>query len=206
MRKTRFRWTLSSIDVSSDIDFIVSLKDKLSQLLQDHATLQTSAESSILKLERVTLQLEGARTKNTELERFIDEVKRSNAELQRQLEKWQTLDAKGNGELEAIRKQKIELEVKLSSLQDRSQRQVTEKEKELERMAKRDEKMKDLVQQWQVKQKYLGRPARTNCLIAWSRRGEICKGEDGESFSRSPHAYQATWDGVEDDEWCKFQL
>lgn len=151
--------------MSSDIDFIVSLKDKLSQLLQDHATLQTSAESSILKLERVTLQLEGARTKNTELERSIDELKRSNAELQRQLEKWQTLDAKGNGELEAIRKQKIELEVKLSSLQDRSQRQVTEKEKELERMAKRDEKMKDLVQQWQVKQKYLGRPARTNCLI-----------------------------------------
>lgn len=142
--------------MSSDIDFIVSLKDKLSQLLQDHATLQTSAESSILKLERVTLQLEGARTKNTELERSIDELKRSNAELQRQLEKWQTLDAKGNGELEAIRKQKIELEVKLSSLQDRSQRQVTEKEKELERMAKRDEKMKDLVQQWQVKQKYFG--------------------------------------------------
>jgi len=142
--------------VSSNIDFIVLLKDKLSQLRQDHVTLQTSAESSILKLERVTLQLEGAQTKNTELERSIDELKRKNAELQRQLEKWQTLDAKGNGEMEAIRKQKMELEVKLSSLQDRSQRQVAEKEKELERISKRNEKMKDIAQQWQVKQKYFG--------------------------------------------------
>ena len=141
------------INVSSNIDFIVLLKDKLSQLRQDHATLQTSTESHMLKLERVTLQFEGARTKNTELERFIDELKRKNAELQRQLEKWQTLDSKGNGELDAIRKQKMELEVKLSSLQDRSQRQVAENERELERMAKRNEKMKDIAQQWQVKQK-----------------------------------------------------
>ena len=99
----------------------------------------------------MTLQLEGARTKNTELERFIDELKRTNAELQRQLEKWQTLETKGNGEMEAIRRQKMELEVKLSTLQDRSQRQVAEKEKELEKMAKRDEKMKEIVQQWKVK-------------------------------------------------------
>lgn len=53
--------------------------------------------------------------------------------------------------MEAIRRQKMELEVKLSTLQDRSQRQVAEKEKELEKMAKRDEKMKEIVQQWKVK-------------------------------------------------------
>lgn len=97
------------------------------------------------------LQFEGARTKNTELERFIDELKRTNDGLQRQLEKWQTLETKGVTEIEAVRKQKMELEVKLSTLQDRTQRQVAEKEKELERMTKREEKMKEIVQQWQVK-------------------------------------------------------
>jgi hypothetical protein len=98
----------------------------------------------------VTLQLEGAQTKNTELERANDELKRSNADLQRQLEKWQNLETKGNGELEILRKQKMALEVKISNLQDRLDKQNTENEKDLERAAKREEKMKEITKQWQV--------------------------------------------------------
>ncbi|KAF8626980.1 hypothetical protein AX15_004573 [Amanita polypyramis BW_CC] len=124
------------------------IQDKVSQLRQEYTTLQTSAETNATKLERTTLQLKGAQVKNTELEHIIDELKRSNVELRRQLEKWQDLETKGNGEMETLRRQKIELEAKVSNLQDRLQKQVGERDKELEKLGKREEKMKDLVAQW----------------------------------------------------------
>ncbi|KAM6504528.1 hypothetical protein JOM56_001471 [Amanita muscaria] len=124
-------------------------QDKLSQLHQDHAMLQASAESNAIKLERVTLQLEGAQTKNTDLERTNDELKRSNADLQRQLEKWQNLETKGNGELESLRKQKMALEVKVSSLQDRFDQLSADKDQDSQKTAKREDRLKKLVKQWQ---------------------------------------------------------
>ncbi|KAF8729372.1 hypothetical protein AX14_009771 [Amanita brunnescens Koide BX004] len=170
------------------------IQDELSQLREGHATLRTSAESSTIKLERVELQFEGARTKNTELERFIDELKRTNDGLQRQLEKWQTLETKGVTEIEAVRKQKMELEVKLSTLQDRTQRQVAEKEKELERMTKREEKMKEIVQQWQgeAEEEKIAREKTGTALTDAYKRIKLLEMELRASSIKSDEGYVTT--------------
>ncbi|KAF8638248.1 hypothetical protein AX17_002270 [Amanita inopinata Kibby_2008] len=124
------------------------VQDKMVQLRQEHVTFQAGAESQATKLERVTLQLEGAQTKNTELERINDELRRTNAELRRQLEKWQCLETKGNDEMETLRKQKLDLQVRVNDLQDRMEKQVAEKDKELDKLNKRAETLDGVIQEW----------------------------------------------------------
>jgi len=111
---------------------------------------QASSESRTSKLERVQLQLDGAHTKISELSRLNDELKQNNAEIQAQLRRWESLDSKGSGEMEALRKQKIELEVTVKSLDDRLKRQEADSEKVLNKQAAKAEKARDSANQWKV--------------------------------------------------------
>ncbi|KAF8149915.1 hypothetical protein B0H34DRAFT_667011 [Crassisporium funariophilum] len=133
-------------------------KDKkealLNKLHETRANVEANAESLKSKLERTKLQLDGAETKNAELERQNDEYKRTNAELARQLGKWQSLETKEGEAAETQRKHRIALELELRDLKETSEKQAQADAAELAREKRRVEKAKDIVQQWQVSSQY----------------------------------------------------
>ena len=100
---------------------------------------KSSSESSSIKLERVTLQLEGAKAVSSELEGANAELKRANADLKRQLDKWQTLETKGGAEIEEMRKRRIDLEVQVKELQGRV-KDLEESEREAKKFSEKDQK------------------------------------------------------------------
>lgn len=105
------------------------------------------------RLERTTLQLDGAQTKISDLERTNAELKRTNSEIQRQLAKWQNLETKGDQEVEILRKKRIELEVQVKELETRlvkNAEQTDQNVAALEKEKRRVEKYKQGVTEWQV--------------------------------------------------------
>ncbi len=88
-------------------------------LRQGHATLTSSTVSASTKLERATLQLHGAKSKITDLERANEDLRRNNVDLQRQLDRWEDLEKKEGVEIENFRKRSIELEVVVKALKSR---------------------------------------------------------------------------------------
>ncbi|TFK40367.1 hypothetical protein BDQ12DRAFT_602139 [Crucibulum laeve] len=125
------------------------LQKKLNKLREEHVHLQALFETNASKLERTTLQLEGAQTKCSELERANDELKRASADLKRQLDKWQSLETKGDEEASTQRKKRIELELQLKALNEQFEKKREEDAQVLAKEKRRVEKMKELVQQWQ---------------------------------------------------------
>lgn len=125
---------------------ISSLQTELDNLHRANAESQVSSGSLNVKLERATLQLDGERSKNADLERTNEELKLSNEDLKRQVAKWQSLESKGDTEIESSRKKCVELEVQLQAVQS----QLSKREEEDAKMQKRLEKIKQRVQEWQV--------------------------------------------------------
>ena len=78
-------------------------------------------------LKREGLRFEGIKNDKDGLENEITELKRSNADLKRQVEKWQGLENKEGTETEKLRKQRIDLEVRLRELEAR----LSEKEQSI---------------------------------------------------------------------------
>ncbi|KAH7873756.1 uncharacterized protein C8R40DRAFT_355526 [Lentinula edodes] len=117
---------------------------ELNGLHKTNAETQISSESFIVKLERTTLQLDGERSKLAESERVNDELKRSNDELKRQIAKWQSLESKGDMEMEAERKKRVELEIRLQATQN----QLTKREGEYAKAEKRTAKAKQYLDDW----------------------------------------------------------
>lgn len=116
----------------------------------EHAHLQASTGTSSSKLERTTLQLEGALTRIIDLERTNDELKRANTDSQRQLKKWETLENKGDAELETLRKRRMELEIQNKELQERLDKTVNEDAGLLEKERRKVEKYREALDQWKV--------------------------------------------------------
>ncbi|KAF9468083.1 hypothetical protein BDZ94DRAFT_1318186 [Collybia nuda] len=127
------------------------LEERLATLRAEHAHLQASTGASSSKLERTILQLEGAQTRIADLERTNNEIKRTGGDLQRQLKKWETLEKKGDTELESLRKRRIELEVQNKELQERLDRMVSEDGNVLEKEKRKVEKYKEVLEQWKAK-------------------------------------------------------
>lgn len=125
---------------------ISSLQTELDNLHRANAESQVSSGSLNVKLERATLQLDGERSKNADLERTNEELKLSNEDLKRQVAKWQSLESKGDTEIESSRKKCVELEVQLQAVQS----QLSKREEEDAKMQKRLEKSKQRIQEWQV--------------------------------------------------------
>ncbi|KAF8520502.1 hypothetical protein JB92DRAFT_2894757 [Gautieria morchelliformis] len=74
------------------------------------ATFQASLSSSAKQIERLNLQIENLHTHNSSLSAH-------NGELQHQVDKWQSLEGKGEKEAESLRKRRIELEVRVKELE-----------------------------------------------------------------------------------------
>jgi len=128
----------------------VVIQEKLGQLREEHAHRNASTEMLVSKLERTALQLDGAQTKNLDLERTNEELKRTNGEIQRQLVKWQNLETKGDLEVETLRKRRIELEVHVKELEARLDKNTQSGTKALEKEQRRAEKLKKDAVEWQV--------------------------------------------------------
>ncbi len=122
----------------------------VSKTREENAHLQASLASTSSRLERINLQLEGAQTSRSELEGLHDELKRKNHDLQRQLDKWQRLENKGDVELDALRKRKIELEVEVKELHNRLDKTTDENTKALEKERRRLEHLKKTALEWEV--------------------------------------------------------
>lgn len=122
---------------------------KFNKLVEDRANLEAASESIKSKLERTKLQLDGAQTRNSELERLNDELKRINAELTRQLDKWQSLETKEGEAAEAERKQRIALEIELREIKEISEKKVEKATADLEKAKGRVEKIRITVREWE---------------------------------------------------------
>ncbi|KAH9850329.1 hypothetical protein C2E23DRAFT_322310 [Lenzites betulinus] len=100
-----------------------AMKDKgraegdLSSLRAQHSTLLAASERTTKSLERTSLQLEGLQTSHDALEKKYAEAEATVASLRRQVDKWATLESRENADLEALRKARIELEVKVKQLE-----------------------------------------------------------------------------------------
>ncbi|KAJ7903571.1 hypothetical protein B0H14DRAFT_2665439 [Mycena olivaceomarginata] len=92
-------------------------EEELAKLRESHVGLQVKVESTQAKLERVTLQLDGAQTTSAELARQNDELKRGE-------------------EVETLRKQRIDLEVEVRALQLRLEKKESELQKEKNKVIK----------------------------------------------------------------------
>jgi predicted nucleic acid-binding Zn-ribbon protein len=130
---------------------IVNSQSEISDLHKALAEQQAAAQSNAAKLERSTLQLDGERTKNAELQRHYDELRRTNQDLSRQLDKWQSLETKGGEEVEALRKQKVDLEIQLQALQNQLKKREEDHARHLEREKQKIQKLKANVDHWSVR-------------------------------------------------------
>lgn len=131
---------------------------QLSRLRAEHAQLTAATASTTSKLERTSLQLDGAQTQIAELERLNDDFKRNNTELKRQLDKWQNLENKGGAEVETLRKRRIDLELQLKECEGRladAEKKDQEMTKALEKEKKRVERLKESIDPWRVTMKML---------------------------------------------------
>lgn len=118
--------------------------------MEGRANLEASSESIKSKLERTKLQLDGAQSKNLDLERSNDELKRTNTELTRQLEKWQSLETKEGEAADTERKQRIALEMELREAAETFEKKLAKAADDVERANARVEKIKGTVKEWEV--------------------------------------------------------
>lgn len=70
--------------------------------------------------------------------------------MQRQLDKWQSLETKGGVEVEALRKQRIELEVEVQALEGKLEKKADEDARRLEKEKVKVKKLASSLEDWQV--------------------------------------------------------
>ncbi|EKM58265.1 uncharacterized protein PHACADRAFT_117064 [Phanerochaete carnosa HHB-10118-sp] len=95
------------------------LEKALAGLRKEHTSLLASSSSSSADLERTNLQVEGLKSSLAELQGRYNDIQVQNADLLRQLEKWRNIENREGGELETIRKRKIELEIQVKEQEER---------------------------------------------------------------------------------------
>lgn len=78
-----------------------------------------SSNRSSADLERINLRVEGLKSSLVELQGRYNDIQVQNADLLRQLEKWRNIENREGGELETIRKRKIELEIQVKGHEER---------------------------------------------------------------------------------------
>ena len=97
------------------------------------------------------LQLEGAQTKNADLDRSNDDLKRTNAQLQRQIDDWQNLEKREGDEVDNERKQRIALSVELKKLEVQHKADAEAYEAVLAKERQKVERWRVAVDQWKVR-------------------------------------------------------
>ncbi|OBZ72249.1 hypothetical protein A0H81_07920 [Grifola frondosa] len=129
-------------DTAEELSREVKEKEKaeeaLSRLRSEHTALQASSERTSTNLERTTLLHEGLKSAHTEFEAKHAESERTVTDLRRQLEKWRNLESREDAEMDALRRSRIELEVKVKELETRAAEAETRATEIEEDVAQRD--------------------------------------------------------------------
>ena len=84
---------------------------------QNEPVLSAKIATLTTKLESATLQVETSQSAQDEMSRIKTDLETANSNMKSQLDKWQTLENKGGEEAEVMRKQKIELEIKVKTIE-----------------------------------------------------------------------------------------
>ena len=84
---------------------------------QNEPVLSAKIATLTTKLDRATLQVETSQSAQDEMSRIKTDLETANSNMKSQLDKWQTLENKGGEEAEVMRKQKIELEIKVKTIE-----------------------------------------------------------------------------------------
>ncbi|TFK28130.1 hypothetical protein FA15DRAFT_88244 [Coprinopsis marcescibilis] len=79
--------------------------------------------------------------------RYNDELKRTKADLQRQLDEWQNLEKKEGNEADSQRKQRVTAETELKRLKDQSEKERKEAEKRINKLEQKAEGLEDVIQE-----------------------------------------------------------
>ncbi|KAF9267759.1 hypothetical protein L218DRAFT_954955 [Marasmius fiardii PR-910] len=125
------------------------LQDQLTELQKARAEKEVSSESVVTKLERTAQQLRNEQGKNTDLEGSIDDLKKTNEDLKRQVDKFKTLENKGGAEMESLRKKKVELEVHVQALESKLAKREGDNTKSSEKAKAKVKKLEENRVMWQ---------------------------------------------------------
>lgn len=118
--------------------------------MEKHSNLQAAGGTLDSKLQRAELQLRGAQTKISDFERLNDELRRSNADLTHQLERWQNLDTKGGEAAEKEHQKRVALEFELQELKETHESHLEEHTNLVEKLKNRYEKIKEKAATYEV--------------------------------------------------------
>ncbi|ETW83038.1 hypothetical protein HETIRDRAFT_458595 [Heterobasidion irregulare TC 32-1] len=94
-----------------------AVEKEVSRMRQNEPVLNAKIATLTTKLDRATLQVETSQSAQDEMARIKTDLETANSNMKSQLDKWQTLENKGGEEAEVMRKQKIELEIKVKTLE-----------------------------------------------------------------------------------------
>ena len=122
----------------------------MNKLREAEASSAADKDSISTKLSRLQLQLDGAQTKLKESERLADDLQRTNADLSRQLERWQTLEGKEEEAANVERKQRVALEREVRALKEKIEEEAETAREESERLQNKYQKLKSTVEEWKV--------------------------------------------------------
>ena len=123
----------------------------MNKLRETEASSAAEKDTLSNKLSRLQLQLDGAQTKLKESERLADDLQRTNADLSRQLERWQTLEGKEEEAANVERKQRVALERELRALKDKMAEEAETAREETERLQSKNQKLKASLEEWKVR-------------------------------------------------------
>ncbi|KAL1736892.1 hypothetical protein EV714DRAFT_232834 [Schizophyllum commune] len=121
------------------------LEDKLAELREEHANALASHEGCASTIERSALQIESLKTKVADVERTAEELRRTNADLQRQVDKWQSFETRGSEESATLRRDKVQLEIRVRELEDR----LEKKDEMTQKLKQKIRDNKEVVESWQ---------------------------------------------------------
>jgi len=119
-------------------------------LRESHANLDANEGTFKATLKRTQLTLEREQDKNTELAKELNDVKRRNKDLTKQLEGWQNLEHSESAEVESQRRQLTSLQRQLQELTDVHEKDMDVLRRTLEKEQERLETCKEAKDNWEV--------------------------------------------------------
>lgn len=125
-------------------------QEKLKKLRESHANLDANEGTFKATLKRTQLTLEREQDKNTELAKELNDVKRRNKDLTKQLEGWQNLEHSESAEVESQRRQLTSLQRQLQELTDVHEKDMDVLRRTLEKEQERLETCKEAKDNWEV--------------------------------------------------------
>ena len=117
---------------------------------ESHANLDANEGTFKATLKRTQLTLEREQDKNTELAKELNDVKRRNKDLTKQLEGWQNLEHSESAEVESQRRQLTSLQRQMQELTEVHEKDMEVLRRTLEKEQERLETCKEAKDSWEV--------------------------------------------------------